>query len=83
MLAFILPVLYFCIIGLRGGFAKGYLAGLTWGRRVDARCSIREHWIRGRERWYTWSAKISASFDRHPEADIPLPAPLQPSPNPQ
>lgn len=32
VLAFILPVIYFCFIGLRGGFAKGYLArqsGLT------------------------------------------------------
>lgn len=32
ILAFILPVLYFCFVGLRGGFAKGYLArqsGLT------------------------------------------------------
>ncbi|SIT82251.1 TRAP-type C4-dicarboxylate transport system, small permease component [Yoonia rosea] len=32
VLTFILPVIYFCFIGLRGGFAKGYLArqsGLT------------------------------------------------------
>jgi TRAP-type C4-dicarboxylate transport system permease small subunit len=32
VLTFTLPVLYFCFIGLRGGFAKGYLArqaGLT------------------------------------------------------
>lgn len=32
ILTFILPVIYFCFIGLRGGFAKGYLArqsGLT------------------------------------------------------
>ncbi|WGW05310.1 TRAP transporter small permease [Tropicibacter oceani] len=32
VLTFVLPVLYFCFIGLRGGFAKGYLArqsGLT------------------------------------------------------
>lgn len=32
VLTFILPVLYFCFIGLRGGFAKGYIArqaGLT------------------------------------------------------
>lgn len=32
VLTFILPVVYFCFIGLRGGFAKGYLArqsGLT------------------------------------------------------
>ncbi|MDQ2095563.1 TRAP transporter small permease [Rhodalgimonas zhirmunskyi] len=32
VLIFILPVIYFCFIGLRGGFAKGYLArqsGLT------------------------------------------------------
>lgn len=32
ILCFTLPVLYFCFIGLRGGFAKGYLArqaGLT------------------------------------------------------
>lgn len=32
ILTFILPVLYFCFIGLKGGFAKGYLArqsGLT------------------------------------------------------
>jgi len=32
ILSFVLPVLYFCFIGLRGGFAKGYLArqaGLT------------------------------------------------------
>jgi TRAP-type C4-dicarboxylate transport system permease small subunit len=32
VLIFILPVLYFCFIGLRGGFAKGYIvrqAGLT------------------------------------------------------
>lgn len=32
VLIFILPVVYFCFIGLRGGFAKGYLArqsGLT------------------------------------------------------
>jgi TRAP-type C4-dicarboxylate transport system permease small subunit len=32
VLVFILPVIYFCFIGLRGGFAKGYLArqsGLT------------------------------------------------------
>ena len=32
VLIFILPVIYFCLIGLRGGFAKGYLArqsGLT------------------------------------------------------
>lgn len=32
VIVFILPVIYFCFIGLRGGFAKGYLArqsGLT------------------------------------------------------
>ncbi|TNJ47767.1 TRAP transporter small permease [Phaeobacter sp. B1627] len=32
VLTFVLPVVYFCFIGLRGGFAKGYLArqsGLT------------------------------------------------------
>lgn len=32
VLTFILPVIYFCFVGLRGGFAKGYLArqsGLT------------------------------------------------------
>ena len=32
VLIFVLPVVYFCFIGLRGGFAKGYLArqsGLT------------------------------------------------------
>lgn len=32
ILTFILPVIYFCFIGLKGGFAKGYLArqsGLT------------------------------------------------------
>lgn len=32
VLVFVLPVVYFCFIGLRGGFAKGYLArqsGLT------------------------------------------------------
>jgi len=32
VLIFVLPVIYFCFIGLRGGFAKGYLArqaGLT------------------------------------------------------
>jgi TRAP-type C4-dicarboxylate transport system permease small subunit len=32
VLTFILPVIYFCFIGLKGGFAKGYLArqsGLT------------------------------------------------------
>jgi TRAP-type C4-dicarboxylate transport system permease small subunit len=32
VLTFILPVLYFCFVGLRGGFAKGYIArqaGLT------------------------------------------------------
>lgn len=32
VLIFVLPVLYFCFVGLRGGFAKGYLArqsGLT------------------------------------------------------
>jgi len=32
VLIFILPVIYFCFVGLRGGFAKGYLArqsGLT------------------------------------------------------
>lgn len=32
ILIFVLPVVYFCFIGLRGGFAKGYLArqsGLT------------------------------------------------------
>ena len=32
VLTFILPVIYFCFIGLRGGFAKGYIArqsGLT------------------------------------------------------
>ncbi len=32
ILTFILPVVYFCFVGLRGGFAKGYLArqsGLT------------------------------------------------------
>lgn len=32
ILTFVLPVLYFCFVGLRGGFAKGYLArqaGLT------------------------------------------------------
>jgi len=32
VLTFILPVVYFCFVGLRGGFAKGYLArqsGLT------------------------------------------------------
>lgn len=32
VLVFVLPVVYFCFVGLRGGFAKGYLArqsGLT------------------------------------------------------
>lgn len=32
ILTFVLPVVYFCFVGLRGGFAKGYLArqaGLT------------------------------------------------------
>jgi TRAP-type C4-dicarboxylate transport system permease small subunit len=32
VLIFILPVIYFCFVGLKGGFAKGYLArqsGLT------------------------------------------------------
>ncbi len=32
VLVFVLPVIYFCFVGLRGGFAKGYLArqsGLT------------------------------------------------------
>ena len=32
VLTFVLPVLYFCFVGLKGGFAKGYLArqsGLT------------------------------------------------------
>ena len=32
VLIFVLPVVYFCFVGLRGGFAKGYLArqsGLT------------------------------------------------------
>ena len=32
VLTFVLPVVYFCFVGLRGGFAKGYLArqsGLT------------------------------------------------------
>lgn len=32
VLTFVLPVIYFCFIGLRGGFAKGYIArqsGLT------------------------------------------------------
>jgi len=32
VLTFVLPVIYFCFVGLRGGFAKGYLArqaGLT------------------------------------------------------
>lgn len=32
ILTFILPILYFCFVGLRGGFAKGYMArqsGLT------------------------------------------------------
>lgn len=32
VLTFVLPVVYFCLVGLKGGFAKGYLArqsGLT------------------------------------------------------
>ncbi|TCS50804.1 TRAP-type C4-dicarboxylate transport system permease small subunit [Primorskyibacter sedentarius] len=34
VLTFVLPVVYFCFIGLRGGFAKGFLAR-QWGLTAD------------------------------------------------
>jgi hypothetical protein len=44
VLIFILPVIYFCFVGLRGGFAKGYLArqsGLT--ADIRGRPSVHDH----------------------------------------
>lgn len=43
ILTFTLPVLYFCFIGLRGGFAKGYLARQT-GLTADT-LGIQMVWI--------------------------------------